>query len=109
MLQKNYVVTLLHDDNLFWKFKMYQWKSFYMSVYLLIASSSVWADTEDISDEPVECDGVVTDSSGQLQQKFKEMTAGQMNDLTVVTREESAMFYGICFWTGCGYIVRTRG
>lgn len=68
-----------------------------MSVYLLIASSSVWADTEDISNEPVECDGVVTDSSGQLQQKFKEMTAGQMKDLTVVTREESACFMEYVF------------
>lgn len=91
------MVTLLHDDNLFWEFKMCRWKPIYVSVYLFLTSSCVWADTEDKSDESLECDGVVTDTSGQLQQKFKNMTAGQMNDPTVVTPEEGGCFMEYVF------------
>ncbi|MEW8353201.1 MAG: hypothetical protein AB2665_05330 [Candidatus Thiodiazotropha sp.] len=76
---------------------MYQWKSFYMSVYLLIASSSIWAAKEDISTEPSRCDGLVMDASGQLQQRFKEMTAGQVNDPVVVPPKESGCFLGYVF------------
>lgn len=76
---------------------MCRWKPIYVSVYLFLTSSCVWADTEDKSDESLECDGVVTDASGQLQQRFKEMTAGQVNDPVVVPPKESACFLEYVF------------